>query len=333
MFHTNVPRPQMEFQIIYNTTNITQDVTASLRSLVYTDNISGASDEIAITLEDVRGLWANSWYPGKGDTLTVSIEGVPCGIFTIDEIELSGPPDSVTVRGLAAGIKNTLRTKRSVGYENKTLRQICTKVAERNGFTVSGTVANIQIERATQFRETDLEFLARIAREYGFEFSVRGSQITFTDSVQLETAKPVAELKKTDVISYSFVDKTANTFKSAKVDYKNPNSGKVVAFGYDVTEFVNKAYSAIEKLDVLSIKSKAENDIQAEAKAKSALRFANMEGKTARITTPLNMLLVAGNTVQLLGFNVLDGGWQIKSSTHTLDSNGFTTSLELQKIS
>ena len=38
------------------------------------------------------------------------------------ELEYSAPPDEITVKGLATGIKKPLRQCNSTGYENKTLR-------------------------------------------------------------------------------------------------------------------------------------------------------------------------------------------------------------------
>ena len=104
----DVPMPQA--RILYGQKDISSDISPYLISVSYTDRLSGESDELELRLEDTDGRWRGDWYPGKGDALTVSIgyagqELVSCGSFEIDEIELSFPPDEVSIRALATGIK------------------------------------------------------------------------------------------------------------------------------------------------------------------------------------------------------------------------------------
>lgn len=88
----DVPAPQA--RIIYEGKDISADISPYLLSVGYTDRLSGESDELELRLEDTDGRWRGDWYPGKGDSLAVSIgyagqELVSCGSFEIDEIELS----------------------------------------------------------------------------------------------------------------------------------------------------------------------------------------------------------------------------------------------------
>ena len=66
-----VPHPV--FVLSYEQKNITSDITPYVRSVTYTDYLSGQSDELEVELEDADGRWARHWYPGKGDTLTLKI--------------------------------------------------------------------------------------------------------------------------------------------------------------------------------------------------------------------------------------------------------------------
>ena len=109
-----------KFTVLYNNKNITTDIAKYMLSITYSDKTSGESDEIEIELDDTDGLWQNSWYPEKGAKLTLTIEELKCGVFEIDEIEIKGPPDTVSIRAMATGITNSLRTKKSDAHENKT---------------------------------------------------------------------------------------------------------------------------------------------------------------------------------------------------------------------
>jgi phage protein D len=122
-----VPHPV--FVLSYEQKNITNDITPYVRSVTYTDYLSGQSDELEVELEDADGRWVRHWYPGKGDTLSLKIGYeaaplLPCGAFEIDEIEFAQPPATVSIRGLATGVKKSVRTRVGRAYENTTLAAI-----------------------------------------------------------------------------------------------------------------------------------------------------------------------------------------------------------------
>ena len=115
------------FELFYDKKNITKDVSPYVTSIEYTDVEHGESDELLISFEDSENLWQGAWIPSKGDCLSAYIgyeaeKLLNCGTFEIDELEYYTPPDVITVKGLATGIKKPLRQKNSQGYENKTLK-------------------------------------------------------------------------------------------------------------------------------------------------------------------------------------------------------------------
>ena len=230
------------FQVLYNNKNITTDISAHIMSLSYTDKVEGESDEIEINLEDTDLMWQNAWYPTKGARLDVTIiqDGMVlnCGSFTIDEIEMSkdrGTGDVVSIRGLAASITQNTRTQKSTGHENKTLREIANSIASNNGLTVAGNIADIVFKRITQYKETDLGFLRRLAGEYGYTFSLRGTTITFTNIYELEGRKPVLTLDKTDLLSHKVKDKTAGVYNAAKVSHHSSQDNAEISAVQDYT--------------------------------------------------------------------------------------------------
>ena len=181
-----VPHPV--FVLSYEQKNITSDITPYVRSVTYTDYLSGQSDELEVELEDADGRWVRHWYPGKGDTLSLKIGYeaaplLPCGAFEIDEIEFAQPPATVSIRGLATGVKKSVRTRVGRAYENTTLAAIAQRIAKRNKLTLTGKIRDIRIDRVTQYQERDVEFLTRLAREYGYAFKIVGSKLVFTEHV------------------------------------------------------------------------------------------------------------------------------------------------------
>ena len=326
-------------KVTYEGKDITQDISNYLLGFTYVDKVEGETDELTITLEDTDLLWQGEWYPGKGAKLVASFgygtELVDAGTFEIDEIEISGAPDTVTIRALAAAITGTLRTNRSQAYEKTTLRKIADTIAARNKLSINGTVEAIQFERVTQNRETDLGFLRRLAFEYGTVFSVRGNQLIFTTIYDLEEAEAVKQVDKTDLISFGIRDKTSETFSAAKVTYHDPVTKKVIESEYKKESKANAdgvAFTEITKGDTKVIQTKAENKQQAELKAKAALHNANSRQQEGRIVLVGNPLLVAGNNFELTGLGVLSGKYHIVSSTHAISRSGYTTELEIKRV-
>ncbi len=320
------------FKVEYAGKDITSDVSSNLISVTYTDHAEGESDEIEIQLEDSEGLWRGDWYPTKGEKITLSIgydnQLMPCGTFEVDEIELSGPPDTLCIRGLAAPIKGALRTKNSSAHENKTLREIANTIAGKNGLSVTGEIEDIRFDRVTQNRETDLGFLKRISYEYGHVFSVRDKKLIFTTIYKLEEGDAVQVIDRSDISSYSIQDKTGNSFKKAEVKYANPADKKVVDASKDEDDSED-----ITKGDTLVLTTKAENQKQAEQKAKAALHRANSRQQEGSISLEGQPLLVAGNNFEFTGMGKISGKYHIVRSRHKITrSGGYSTDLEIKRV-
>ena len=202
-------------KITVNGKNVTADVSPYLSRLSYADKEEAESDDLTLTFEDTTDHWKNGWYPEQGDTLEVSI-GTPdapldCGLFEIDEIGLEFPPDTVAIKAIGAAISKALRSKNSKAFEKQSLKQIAQYFATKHGLKLVGNVSDLQkieVERKTQEKQTDLAFLSRLAREYGIVFSVRGDQLVFMDTEELESQPVVMTIHKNELSRASFTDKT-----------------------------------------------------------------------------------------------------------------------------
>lgn len=322
------------YTVLYNNKNITKDISAHLVHLSYSDKVAGESDELELQLEDADLLWQNDWYPDKGAKISAVIEQdgyqLNCGEFTIDEIENTGDNssgDTVTIKALAAPITKKMRTKRSSAHENKTLREIANTIAAKHGFTVQGTIENIVISRATQYQETDLHFLHRLAGDFGYVFSVRSGMLIFTSVYELEAKAHILTLDKTELTTWSLKDKTTEVFKKATVRYHNSAKNKL--------EEADTENEDIEfaKEDTIDLKTKAENKDQALAKSKAALHKHNSHEKSGSISMPGNTLVVSGINMELTGMGNLSGIQHVLTSTHSIDrSGGYTTTAEIKAV-
>lgn len=340
-----VPHPV--FVLSYEQKNITSDITPYVRSVTYTDYLSGQSDELEVELEDADGRWVRHWYPGKGDTLSLKIGYeaaplLPCGVFEIDEIEFAQPPATVSIRGLATGIKKSVRTRVGRAYENTTLAAIAQRIAKRNKLTLTGKIRDIRIDRVTQYQERDVEFLTRLAREYGYAFKIVGSKLVFTELADLRDGGTVATLKATDLIAIRLHDKIKDIYQEAKVKYHDPKTKKLVVYGVkgdQVTE-VGQTTTSTKKQsgqsasgDTLKLSTRSGSKAAAQAKAQAALDDANLQQTAGSLTVPGNPKLVAGTTFELADCGKLSGKYLVESARHRLDrGGGHVTELEVKRV-
>lgn len=318
------------FFIEYEQKDITAYITPFVLSVTYTDYDHGKSDDIDIKLEDMDSLWKSSWYPQKGDLITLKIgyeeEGLlPCGGFEIDEIELLGPPDVVHIKGLGTNIKKALRQQNTKAYENKTLRQIATEIAQKHGFKIVGEIKDIKVKRITQKQERDIAFLKRIAEDYGYVFKITDNKLVFYEIEALKKADTVFVIDRKDMISFNFRDITHELYKACSVSYHDPKTKKLIT--YEV-----KA-EGITKGDVLKLNERCESKEQAILKAKAALAAKNGLQTVGVVTVIGNPKLVAGSNIEITGLYLLNGKYHIVSSRHTIDrSAGYKTELEVKRV-
>lgn len=326
------------YKVTYNSKDITADISSCLISLDYTDEVAGQSDEFNITLEDTDGLWKYEWYPEKGADLeawiTVDEQTLHCGIFQIDEVVASGSKsagDSITIKALAAGIKEGVRTIKSYAHENKTLREVAATIANKYQFKIIGIIPNIVLGRQTQHRETDLHYLARLSAEFGIQFSVRNKTMVFTSIFDLENAQAVISFKKNNLTEYNLKDKTADTYLQATSSHFTPKGKKKITMK---TEYgtISKTIST-PKHDFLEIKTRTENVEQAELVSKAALYRANSLQQEGTILIPGSPLVVSGINIEMQELGMFSGIWHTTKSHHQVSkAEGYITNAELKRV-
>ena len=315
------------FKIEYNQKDITKDVSNQVLNIEYTDYEHGQSDEITITFDDTQKLWQSSWIPSKGDSLRVFIgyEGeklLNCGVFEIDEIEFATPPDILTVKALATGITKALRQNNSVAYENKTLKQIASEIAQKHSLTLVGEIEDVRVERITQNQERDLTFLKKLAEQYGYIFKIAEGNLVFYKTEKLTGADAAKILYRTDLTRITLSEKTSKNYKAVTVSYHNPKTGKKITATAKNEKCV--------KGDTLKITERCENKQQALLKAKAALAKGNntIEGSIDLVGTPN---LIAGLNVELKDLGYFSGKYHITQTRHFIDrTSGYGTSLEVK---
>lgn len=333
----NVPTP--DFSMLYEKTNITADIEPHLLELTYTDNLEGESDELTVVFEDISGKWIRQWYPTQGDKLKAAIgykgaQLTDIGAFEIDEVEYNYHPSYIQIKALSTGIANANRTLKPKAYENTTLKQIVGIIAGRLKMKMVGTIKHIPVKRATQYQERDVEFLARLAREYHHSFKIVGEQLVFTDKDELGKSEAVVTLEEKDTISISLRDRIKDTAKEVDVSGYDANGKKVIKKrkkAKALRENMKQAQSASG--DTLKVVTRGETQEQIDARADAALAEQNDDQTAGNITVIGNPKLVAGSTLVLRNLGIFSGKYLIKSSRHSIvRGGGYTTNLEVRML-
>lgn len=330
---------QPTFTLWYLKKEITSDIAPYVTRVSYSDNIKSESDTIEVELENTDGRWLDKWYPGKGDTLTLKLgysggKLLSCGTFSIDEIEVGSPPSTVSIRGVATSVNTALRTKSSRGFENTTLAAIAGRVAQKHGLKLVGGIEPIKLDRVTQYAETDVGFLKRLASEYGYAVKVVSDQLVFSHLTTLRQLDPVKQLSPTDVARYSLRDTINQVYKSAKLKHQKASDKKLVVYEADgsATTTTTKSSGKATSADTLKVTSRSSDKDSAQMKANAALDKHNEYQQTGSLTLMGTPQLTAGNKIELVKFGQLSGQWLITVARHAFDrSSGYVTELEVAR--
>lgn len=318
---------QPQWILVYEGKDITARISPYVLSASYTDHLSGEADEIEIVIENRDQRWLNEWLPQKGDQVALRFGYMgdalmEAGEFQVDEVEYNGPPDTVTIKGLAAGVKASLRTKRSAAYERQTLKKIASVIAKRHGLTMRGKVPAITMARSTQHKETDLAYLKRLADTFGLVFSVKGTDLVWHDLDALDQASSVIQVKRQGLKGrYTLRTKSNSVYRACTVTYFSAKLKREISHTFKA--------KGISTGDVLRLVQRAESKAQAERMATAALRRSNGRQTEGSFTLQGDIKMRAGRNVDLVGWGNLDGQYQILKAAHRIERGaGYSVEVE-----
>lgn len=332
----------------YNGKDISTDLQQYLKSVSYTDNMSGEADDLQLTLEDKAGLWQAAWMPEKGATLDVSVklmnwqsigvQQVRFGLFEIDEITSSGMPSEVQIKAVSVPDDNNLRgTERTRSWEKAELKHIANDIATEAKLTLYYDAKNYNpvIDRVEQTEQSDLSFLHKLCADHGLALKICNKQLVVFDEADYEKAEAVALVPKpkatytanglkvlTMLESYSLRSKVRDVYKACHVKYQ---SGKKKQ-KFEAT-FTAKGKQVGKTLQV---NEQVASIADAERLAKIRLREKNSEEVTGSFTFLGNPELAAGINILLKGFGAFDGKYIITKAQHEI-GNGYTTSIDVRR--
>lgn len=321
---------QAYFELIADEQNITELLRDRLLELRITDKAGLESDELEIRLDDRDG---HVEFPPKGASLRVSLgwQGQPLspmGRFTVDEIELSGPPATLTIRAKPADMRQEARTTRSIAYESTTLADIVAAVAGRNGWEPACRV-EVEVPRADQQRESDLHFITRLARQHGATATVKEGRLLVVprDGGKTATGKslPVVTLTPRDLTDYRLTFPDRASFAKVKATAHDAKTGQQV-----VIELPNPDSTAAQTGGEHVDRHTYPTPEAAKAAAQSRLDGLNRATASGSLSSIGRVDIAAETTVRLSGFKAgADGDYLVESVTRSYSGRGWVDSYEI----
>ena len=316
------------YRIIADGKDITAMINDRLLLLRISDRPGMESDEFELRIDDRDQAVA---LPARGGRVEVFLgyEGKPIkrmGAYTVDEVQVSGPPDELTIRGKASDMRGSGKTVRSGSWENVPLSQIVGDIAKRNGWEVVCPVT-IKVERIDQRNESDFNFFTRLARQYDCTAKVaegkllimprQGGKSTSGKSLQVIT------INKTDVPRYQFRLGDRSTQKAVKTRHQDQKSGEL-----KVVELTNgEAPDGLPP--VHTDRHIYPNKTAAEQAAKARLNAFNRSTAAVRLEMAGRTDLFAECTINAQGFKVgLDGEYLVDGVEQVFTASGWTTTVE-----
>lgn len=323
--------------VLYDNQTITVDIEPFITDVSFTDNFSGQADTISVSLGDRERKWMGSWMPKKSASLEASLV-IPkdwgldksykrfLGYFEIDDINISGPPNKVTINGTSVPEASDLKSQRSRSWEKTNFRNVVSDIAKKNGMKLYfGCEDNPVYDRLDQDSETDLAFLMRICNDHGYALKVANNSISIFDEVAFEKEDAVDTISRTDfrLMDFNGNDTLSGVYKSCKVSYTDSKSKKTYTYTYTPPKppKTNK---------VLVVNESAKSKSDAIRLAKKNLRNENKKATTMTLKMAGFALYYAGHTLNLKNFGGFDGKYIVTSVSGKV-GNSSETSLELRK--
>ena len=325
--------------------DVSADINKYFAQLTYTDFEEDKTDDLQINIDDRDGVWITDWLESgdgaKGAEISAAIvqknfdsDGktrvLDCGTFDIDAFDASGPPASVSIKATSLPYTSTIRTATNTkAWENISLSVIAKEIADRNGMAVMYESSFDPVfDRREQVQVSDIVFLHRLCHNAGISLKASGGIIVLFDAEKYEQNPAVREIKRgeSDVKSYRFGTSTNDTkYARCHVSYTDPQTGRTIEYTYTPRDSDPDGQT-------LEINERVRTREEARNLAMRRLRQKNKDEYQAEFTLVGDVRLVAGVTVEVIGWGMFDGVYIIKTATHMVTGSGYTLMLDLRRV-
>ncbi|RXJ70607.1 late control protein [Veronia nyctiphanis] len=314
-------------QIVADGSDITALIAKRLLRLTVTDHAGIQSDSVEIRLDDEEHALA---LPRTGARLTVSMGYQETGLslmgeYVVDEITLSGPPNTLTLRGKAADMHKALKVPKTRTWQQagKPVRRILldhilTTIADEHQLTakLGKDLTAIDYEVVHQSNESDLQLLTRLGRKLGAIAKPVGEHLLLVKRGESKTASgrrlPAITLSKPDLTNWEVSLTERDGYQSVVARYR------------DVAEAKEHTVTAGEGEPVYTLRTLYKDEADAKQAAEAQRRqFATGKARLD-IELPGRADILAETPLVLSGIREgVNGEWIVETATHMLSEEGY----------
>lgn len=316
------------FRIVADGADITALINDRLLLLRTLDKPGMESDEFELRIDDRDGAIA---LPRRGagieiflgyDTQTLQ----RLGRYTVDDIEVSGPPDTLVIRGKASDMRGSGKSTRSGSWENTPLSKIVEDIAARNGWIPECSIATV-VPRADQLTESDFNFITRLARDHDCTAKVANGKLLVLARQNGQTASgkslSTITIRRSDVSRWQFRFTDRPTQRAVKAKYQDKKTGDLVNLTLDNEDVPAGLPPVHTDRHIYPNKSAAEQA------AKARLAAFNRSTAEVRLEMVGRTDLFAERQINAVGFKEgLDGEFLVDSVEQLLAQSGWSTAVE-----
>lgn len=316
------------FRIVADGKDITTLINDRLLELRVSDKPGMESDDFELRIDDRDQAVA---LPTRGARIEVYLGYtdkalVRLGRYTVDEIEVSGPPDTLIIRGKASDMRGSGKTVRSGSWENVPLQQIVRDVAARNSWQPVCPVQT-KVPRVDQLNESDYNFITRLAKQYDCTAKLADGKLLVMPRQGGQTASgknlSSVVLKRADLSRYQFRLGDRNTQKAVRTKHQDKKSGALKVVELDNDDLPNGLPAVHTDRHIYPNKSAAEQA------AKARLAAFNRSTAGVRLEMAGRTDVFAERSIIVQGIKPgLDGEYLAEAVEQLFTPSGWTTAVE-----
>lgn len=320
-----------DFTITLDGRDLTSKIEPRLIRLTIRECRADEADTLDLVLDDSDGKLA---IPPRGAVLAVAIgwagsQLVDKGLFTVNEAEHSGTPDTITVRARSASMTKGMGERREKSWHGQTLASIVKVIAARHQLqpAVGAALGSITIDHVDQTHESDMAFLTRLAKRYDAVMTVKAGKLLFAPIGQATTASgralPTIALTRADGDRHRYHVSERETYSGVKAHWYSNGEKKrhsVTVGGENNTNLkvLPESYAS-----------------QAEAEAAAQAEFQRVQRSQSTFALELatgRAELFPELPVTVTGWKpeINNTPWLVQNVTHDISGSGYTNSIELE---
>ncbi len=320
------------FEITANDKEITEAIQKRLISLRVTDQSGWESDALEIVLDDSDPLKSLA-LPTTGAELQLKLGYENAlfnmGVYIVDALELSGPPNQIRIQAKAAPQdatpkgKTSLRTQKTRSWKSgTTLQTLVGQIANEHGLEPAEgqSLKSIALPHIDQVNESDINLLTRVAKDYDALVKPVAGKLVITKRAESKSTrgqdlKPIT-LKGSEITNWRLNIRKREPAASVVAVYRDLKQAKDVEVVIGDGEPVRR------------LKHQYADEASAKEAAQAELDKGQRSERTLSISLPGQTNIRAERKLIIEGVrNHVDGEWLVTQVEHSLERGGFKTSL------